>query len=109
MADKTEILKKGGLALLLVIAAYWLFTRGADDDVAPVVLPDVNTDAFAAPYQQNTPGIMDSTLPGFVYSGGSVRGGDMALNFNIDPFNQLSQQVMPLFGFVGAVAVNYGE
>lgn len=67
---------------------------------APVMgNPQSQTNDFAAPYFQTTPGIADS--PSILFGGPNAFQGTINANVNVNPLNSLYQKYIPLYGFVG--------
>ena len=93
--------QKYGAALLLVLIAgtAWLKLRGHPSvSSAPASNESAGVDTFIAPYGWQTPGIADNPV---TLNGGSPFSSVVNLTVNPSYLGSLSQQYIPMFGFVG--------
>ena len=102
------------IIVLGIGALYLLYTRYKASSVSTSATPTNTTPTgvtygasgapnFTTPYLQPTPGISDSVVNIFGNSGQPFQS-DITVNVTTNPFSQLTQKYIPLYGFVGMSA-----
>ncbi len=95
--DKKDMLKWG--ALFAAIIVVWLLWRNRSTSVVPMPIQSGATSTnlqFFEPYYRGVPNADNPR--GF-------QGGDITVNVNAGAYGQLTNQYIPMFGFVGVTAV----
>ncbi len=105
------------IIVLGIAALYLLYTRYKASSVSASTAPTNTAPAgqtgvmygaagapnFTTPYLQPTPGVSDSVVNMFGNSGQPFQS-DITVNLTTNPFSQLTQKYIPLYGFVGMAA-----